>query len=160
MLRIASSRFCSCVAIAAIAWALAAQPAFAADEVAASWHYDVWNSMMSPYCPGRSLLDCPSEQATELRNWIADQEKAGRRREDVEEQVYQQFGDVVLQAPRATGFGLAAYVTPIVGVVVGAFVLAIFLRRQASAARQTPAPAAAPPDPELDRIIDEEMQRR
>jgi cytochrome c-type biogenesis protein CcmH len=116
--------------------------------------------MMSPYCPGRTLLDCPSPQAGELRDWIAAQEKAGRRREDVEEQVYQQFGDVVLQAPRASGFGLAAYVTPIVGVVIGAVVLASFLRRQASASRQMPALAASPPDPELDRIIDEEMQRR
>jgi cytochrome c-type biogenesis protein CcmH len=158
--RCKSPRVRSLFAIAAVAWALAAQPASAADEVAKSWHYDVWNSMMSPYCPGRALLDCPSPQAGELREWIAEQEKAGRRREDVEEQLYQQFGDVILQAPRASGFGLAAYVTPIVGVLVGAVVLASFLRRQASAARQTAAPASAPPDPELDRIIDEEMQRR
>jgi cytochrome c-type biogenesis protein CcmH len=160
VLRGKSHRVRSLFAIAAVAWALASQPAFAADEAAESWHYDVWNSLMSPYCPGRSLLDCTSSQAGELREWIAEQEKAGRRREDVEEQLYQQFGDVILQAPRASGFGLAAYVTPIVAVIVGAVVLAIFLRRQASAARRTPALAAAPPDPELDRIIDEEMQRR
>ncbi len=159
-MRCTSLRVRSGFAIVAIAWTLAAQPVFAADEAAASWHYDVWNSLMSPYCPGRSLLDCTSSQAAELREWIVDQEKAGRRREDVEEQIYQQFGDVVLQAPRASGFGLAAYVTPIVGVVVGAIVLAVFLRRQAAAGRKTPAPVAAPPDPELDRIIDEEMQRR
>lgn len=160
MLRTASSRVRARLALAAVVFVLAAQPAPAADEAAQSWHYDVWNSMMSPYCPGRTLLDCPSPQAGELRDWIAEQEKAGRRREDVEEQVYQQFGDVVLQAPRATGFGLAAYVTPIVVVIVGAVGLAIFLRRQSAAARQAPAPIAAPPDPELDRIIDEEMQRR
>ena len=159
MLRCTLPRVRSLCAIAAIAWTLAPQLSFAADEVAASWHYAVWNSLMSPYCPGRSLLDCTSSQAAELRDWIAEQEKAGRRREDVEEQIYQQFGDVVLQAPRARGFGLAAYVTPIVAVVIGAFVLAVFLRRQASAARMTPALPAAPPDPELDRIIDEEMQR-
>ena len=160
MLRCTSRRVRSGFAIAAIAWALAAQPVSAADEAAESWHYGVWNSLMSPYCPGRSLLDCTSSQAAELREWIVEQEKAGRRREDVEEQLYQQFGDVVLQAPRASGFGLAAYVTPLVAVVVGALVLALFLRRQGSAARQTPAPVAVPPDPELDRIIDEEMQRR
>ena len=160
MLRSSSRRVRSGFAIAAIAWALAAQPAFAADEAAESWHYAVWNSLMSPYCPGRSLLDCTSSQAAELREWIVEQEKAGRPREEVEEQLYQQFGDVVLQAPRASGFGLAAYVTPIIAVVIGAFGLAVFLRRQASAAGKAPALAAAPPDPELDRIIDEEMQRR
>jgi cytochrome c-type biogenesis protein CcmH len=142
----------------AIALCAVALPAVAAD--AESWHYDMWNSMMSPYCPGRSLLDCPSSQAAELREWIAEQETAGRRREDVEDQLYAQFGDVILQAPKATGFGLAAYVIPILGVIAGALVLVIFLRRQAAAAPRAPAAIAAPLDPDLDRLIDEEMQRR
>lgn len=116
--------------------------------------------MMSPYCPGRSLLDCPSGQATELREWIAEQEKLGRRREDVEAQLYEQFGDVILQAPKASGFGLAAYVTPVIGIAVGALVLVIFLRRQAARAHTAPAPVAIAVDPELDRLIDEEMSRR
>lgn len=144
-----------CLAIALCGVAL---PAFAAD--ATLWHYDMWNTMMSPYCPGRSLLDCPSGQATELREWIAEQEKLGRRREDVEAQLYEQFGDVILQAPKATGFGLAAYVTPVIGIAVGALVLVIFLRRQAATAPAAPAPVAMTPDPELDRRIDEEMSRR
>jgi cytochrome c-type biogenesis protein CcmH/NrfF len=131
----------------------------AADAPPKQWHYDLWNGLMSPFCPGRSLLDCPSPQAAELRAWIAEQEAAGRRREDVEEQLYQQFGDVILQAPKATGFGLAAYVIPAVGVVLGAFVLVLFLRRQTAAARQAPKLPLAPPDPELDRRIDEEMRR-
>jgi cytochrome c-type biogenesis protein CcmH/NrfF len=143
------------LAIALCAFAL---PAAAAD--ADSWHYDMWNSMMSPYCPGRSLLDCPSGQATELREWIAEQEKLGRRREDVEAQLYDQFGDVILQAPKASGFGLAAYVTPVIGIAVGAFVLVTFLRRQAARAQAAPPPVAIAPDPELDRLIDEEMSRR
>jgi cytochrome c-type biogenesis protein CcmH len=114
---------------------------------------------MSPYCPGRSLLDCTSGQAAELRAWIAEQEKAGRRREDVEAQLYDQFGDVILQAPKASGFGLAAYVIPVVGVAAGALVLVIFLRRQAGSVQSAPAAVATPLDPELDRLIDEEMRR-
>jgi cytochrome c-type biogenesis protein CcmH/NrfF len=135
-----------------------ALPAAAAD--AESWHYDMWNSMMSPYCPGRSLLDCPSSQATELREWIAEQEGLGRRREDVEAQLYEQFGDVILQAPKATGFGLAAYVTPVIGIAAGALVLVIFLRRQAARTQVPSKPVAIAVDPELDRLIDEEMSRR
>jgi cytochrome c-type biogenesis protein CcmH/NrfF len=135
-----------------------ALPAAAAD--ADSWHYEMWNSMMSPYCPGRSLLDCPSSQATELREWIAEQEKLGRRPEDVEAQLYEQFGDVILQAPKATGFGLAAYVTPVVGIAAGALVLVIFLRRQAARTQAASKPVAIAVDPELDRLIDEEMSRR
>jgi cytochrome c-type biogenesis protein CcmH len=147
------------LAIGAVACALALQPASAADDAAQSWHYDSWNSLMSPYCPGRSLLDCTSGQAAELRAWIAEQEKAGRRREDVEAQLYDQFGDVILQAPKASGFGLAAYVIPVVGVAAGALVLVIFLRRQAGSVQSAPAAVATPLDPELDRLIDEEMRR-
>jgi cytochrome c-type biogenesis protein CcmH len=119
----------------------------------------MWNSLMSPYCPGRTLLDCTSGQAAELREWIAEQETAGRPRAEVEAQLYEQFGDVILQAPKASGFGLAAYVIPVVGVAAGALVLVIFLRRQAGSARTAPAAIAAPLDPELDRLIDEEMRR-
>ena len=154
-----SKRF-ACALVLAIAIAgFAAGSARAADD-AKSWHYDVWNSTMSPFCPGRALIDCPSSQAEELREWIAEQEKAGRRREDVEAQLYERFGDVILQAPKATGFGLAAYVIPVVGVALGALVLVIFLRRQAASAQRTPAPAPVGPDPDLDRLIDEEMARR
>ena len=137
----------------------AAGSARAADD-AKPWHYDVWNSTMSPFCPGRALIDCPSGQAAELRDWIVEQEKAGRSREEVEAELYDRFGDVILQAPKATGFGLAAYVIPVVGVALGALVLVIFLRRQAASARRAPAPVTMAPDPELDRLIDEEMSRR
>jgi cytochrome c-type biogenesis protein CcmH/NrfF len=149
------------VLAAAIALAIAPMDAPAAEEAAETWHYETWNTLMSPYCPGRTLLDCPSGQATELREWIAAQEKAGRTQKEVEDELYAQFGDVILQAPKASGFGLAAYVIPVVGVVLGALFLFVFLRRQSVDVPPSPPLAGAPPpDPELDRLIDEEMQRR
>jgi cytochrome c-type biogenesis protein CcmH/NrfF len=139
----------------AVALAASASAARAAGE---QWHYDLEQHLMSPYCPGRTLTDCTSPQAAELRQWIAGQEAAGRSRADVEAQLYQQFGDVILQAPKASGFGLAAYVIPFFGVVAGAAIVAAFLRRQAARA-PAPAPLAAAPDPALERAIDEEMGR-
>jgi cytochrome c-type biogenesis protein CcmH/NrfF len=133
--------------------------AAAAGETPPPWHYDLEQHLMSPYCPGRTLTDCTSPQAAELREWIASQEQAGRSRADVEAQLYREFGEVILQAPRAEGFGLAAYVIPAVGVLLGASLVFVFLRRQsARAAAAAPAPAAGV-DPELDRLIDEEMRR-
>ena len=46
-------------------------------EPARGWAYDLMNELMSPYCPGRSLIECPSPDATELRLWIQGQEAAG-----------------------------------------------------------------------------------
>ena len=128
----------------------------AADE---PYALELYNESMSPYCPGRTLMDCPSEQAAELRGWIADQERAGRSRGDVEAELYQRYGDVILQAPRAEGFGLAAYLLPLAAFLAGGAIVWLFLRRQA-AGRPVPAPPGprAPLDPELERRIDEELR--
>lgn len=134
--------------------------ASAQDE--AGWSYQLGNHLMSPYCPGRTLPDCPSQQAADLRHWIVEQEHAGRSQADVEADLLARYGDVILQAPRATGFGLAAYVMPIVLSAAGAALLFLFLRRQAAAHRAEDA-AAPPPraiDPELERLVDEEIARR
>jgi cytochrome c-type biogenesis protein CcmH len=87
---------------------------------------------MSPYCPGRALAECPSPQADALRLWILEQARAGATREEVEAQLLQSFGDQLLQAPRAEGVGLVAYVVPALLVAGGAGLLALFLRRQSA----------------------------
>jgi cytochrome c-type biogenesis protein CcmH/NrfF len=130
-----------------------------ATDVTQPWHYDLEQHLMSPYCPGRTLTDCTSPQAAELRAWIASQEQAGRTRADVESQLYLEFGEVILQAPRAEGFGLAAYGIPAIAVLLGASLVFVFLRRQSARAAAAPPPPAAGVDPELDRLIDEEMRR-
>jgi len=156
------ARRIACAVLLACATPFAAHaadaPPASREQPADSWHYDLWSHLMSPYCPGRTLLDCTSSQAAELRGWIADQEKLGRSRAEVEAQLYQEFGDVILQAPKPQGFGLAAYVIPALAFLVGGAVVAIFLRRQTPSA--PPPPSAVPPfDPDIERRIDEEMKR-
>ena len=85
---------------------------------------------MSPFCPGRSIADCPSPQAQTLRMWLIVQEAAGRSRAEVEAELVARYGESMLGAPRAQGFGLTAYAIPAAVVAVGAGVLAWFLRRQ------------------------------
>ena len=139
---------------------LAVAPGARADE--ASYSMELWHGLMSPYCPGRTLMDCPSGQAAELRHWIAEQEQAGRSKQEVEDELYAQFGDVILQAPKAQGFGIAAYVFPLVALCVGGGIVWIFLRRQVAAGATTGEPALrkgpAVLDPEIERRIDEEMR--
>ena len=71
-----------------------------------SWAYEVWHDTMSPYCPGRTLAECPSPQADQLRLWILDQANAGATREEVEQAMFREFGDQLLTTPRAEGWGL------------------------------------------------------
>lgn len=120
------------------------------------WAYELPNDLMSPFCPGRTLSACTSPQADELRSWLIVQEAAGRSRDDVEAELFERYGDVLRPAPRAEGFGLTAYVFPVIAFIVGGVVVFVFLRRQTRAARQ-PEPASHAPDPELEQIIDREL---
>lgn len=124
------------------------------------WAYELAGYLMSPYCPGRTLSDCPSPQAQDLRMWIIVQEAAGRSRPEVEEELYAQFGDVIRPAPKAKGFGLAAYAIPVLGFMAGGLLVVLFLRRQTSRGEEpAPPPPAPAPDAELERLVDEDLAR-
>jgi cytochrome c-type biogenesis protein CcmH/NrfF len=136
---------------------LAAAAAWAEAE---NWAYKAQNELMSPFCPGRTLADCPSPAAESLRLWLVMQMNAGRSREDVEEELFARYGNVMRPAPKAEGFGLTAYLVPIAGFLGGGALLFWFLRRMTRAApAPAAAPAAAPADPELERLVDEELAR-
>jgi cytochrome c-type biogenesis protein CcmH/NrfF len=148
------------LALAALALAVLAGGGLRA-EASEGWAYEMANELMSPYCPGRSIADCPSPQAQTLRMWLIVQESSGRSRAEVEAELIARYGESVLGAPRARGFGLTAYAIPVAVVAVGAAVLTWFLRRQTHTSKA--ASAALPSaslDPELERLLDEKLAER
>jgi cytochrome c-type biogenesis protein CcmH/NrfF len=120
------------------------------------WAYAISNDLMSPFCPGRTLSACTSSQADELRMWLIVQEASGRTRADVEAELFERYGDVLRPAPRAEGFGLTAYVFPVLAFIAGGVIVTVFLRRQSRAAAVAKS-SSKPSDPELERIIDQEL---
>lgn len=160
-----TGRLARALAAAAMAWLLCGSPApaQAADE---GWGYALAHELMSPYCPGRTLAACTSEQAGELRQWIVLQEAAGASREEVEAQLYERFGDVLRSAPVAQGWGLTAYVLPAAAGVLGIALVLFVLRRivrpagaSASVALDAGPALAREDTAELERVIDEELGR-
>ncbi len=138
--------------------------ATADDEVAqdsSTWGFQLSRELMSPYCPGRTLADCPSSQADELRLWIYEQEKQGRTQGEVEQDLLARFGEEMRGAPRAQGFGLAAYWGPAVLFLLGGWIALRFLRRQKFKKEQVARTAASATalDPEISRILEEEMRQ-
>jgi len=141
-------------------------PSVGAAEEKQSWAYDLAGDVMSPFCPGRTLAACPSPQAAELIQWIILQESAGATREEVEEQLYARYGDVIRSAPVPEGWGLAAYVIPLVAALLGIALVGWLLRRLSSGAggpvsTATPAGAARaePVDEEIERLVDRELEQ-
>jgi cytochrome c-type biogenesis protein CcmH/NrfF len=143
----------------ALALALAAVLPMRAEPADGSYAHALAREIMSPFCPGLALADCPSPQAQTLRAWILVQEAAGRARDEVFEELLARYGDQILAAPRPSGFGLTAYAIPIGVFLAGGSLVGLFLRRQTRQARAAPAPPGAPLSAELERLVDEELAR-
>ena len=105
---------------------------------------------MSPFCPGRTLSDCPSPDAQavrdEIRGWLA----AGQSEREIREQLGQRFGDELVGVPRSAW----GWLLPIAILVAGALGLAIGFSRIG----RRPAPRELPPEleAELSRELDQQ----
>jgi cytochrome c-type biogenesis protein CcmH len=140
-----------------LGWGLLAAPAAGEDApMPEGWAYEVAGELMSPFCPGRTLADCPSQAAKSLVMWLVVQEAAGRSRAEVEDELYERYGDVLRPAPEARGFGLTAYLIPVAVFAAGGLGLFVFLRRQTRRAAVEPEDPSEL-DPELARIVDREI---
>jgi len=137
--------------------ALAFAAPAAADDVP-GWVYDVQRELMSPFCPGLTLADCPSPHAQSVRMWIAGEAAAGRTRDEVVAELIERYGDQVRAAPEAEGFGHFAYLAPLAIFVAGGAFLVWFLRRQVRR-RGSPPPPSPPLDPDAERALDAELLR-
>ena len=152
-----SAAIAALLALLLLSGASAAQPAEpAATAEPEGWAYDLSNELLSPFCPGVTLAECSSRQAKSLIMWMVVQEAAGRGRDEVREELIARYGEAIRPTPKASGIGLSAYVIPILVFLAGGVLIALFLARQTREARQAPAPARVH-DPELERIVDEEL---
>jgi cytochrome c-type biogenesis protein CcmH/NrfF len=140
---------------AALALLLAlAAPARSAelDVEAARRAHRVAASVMSPFCPGRTLADCPSPDAAALRQDVRALLDAGASEEEVRQRLEARFGEEVTALPKSA----LAWLLPIAILDVGAAALALALVRLARPARVS---ASLPLDPALEAALDAEIER-
>ena len=117
--------------------------ASAQQGAAAGWAYALPHELMSPFCPGRTLAQCTSPQAEQLRQWILLQESAGASEDEVRANLLDRYSDSILSAPRAEGWGLSAYLLPAVFFVGAGALVFFFLQRLV---RNAPRPQASASD--------------
>jgi cytochrome c-type biogenesis protein CcmH/NrfF len=113
-------------------------------------------------CPAcHTTLDQSSSPiAQRMKAFIAARIRAGDTKTEIEDALVAQFGQAVLAKPATHGFDLVAWVLPIAGLLAGAAVVGVAAWRWSrNAARERPAAAAPPLDPELERRVDEELAR-
>jgi cytochrome c-type biogenesis protein CcmH len=115
-----------------IVWPLSCLAQVNPDEAALEAK-EISGNVMSPFCPGRLLSDCPSGQAAELRQKIEKRIEAGEKKEAVLESIYKLYGDELRAAPKTSGFGLVAWLAPFIFLLLGLVGIALWLRRKISA---------------------------
>jgi cytochrome c-type biogenesis protein CcmH/NrfF len=106
----------------------------------------LFNSTMSPFCPGLLLANCPSPQAAALKDSIRVALASGAAPESIRGALEVAYGEGVRATPPARGFGLLAWLVPGVGLVAGLAGIAWWLRRGAPRAAAGPAPATLTPE--------------
>lgn len=129
--------FRCCLAAGALIM-LSALPAWAAPEDIAN---DISNNIMSPFCPGVTLHDCPSDTATALRERIKQMIVDGKTREQVMDILVAEFGDTIRATPPPGGSGLVAWLVPALAVLAAAAVAFKLTRRWSN---PSPGPAGLP----------------
>ena len=131
-----------------------------------------------PVCRTQSVRESTSFMALEMRAKIRELIEAGRGDREILQYFVDRYGDYILLEPRRRGFGLSAYLLPLVAVLGGAMFLLLRARqadrRAAAAIRTEPAggggrggePVAQPPPGGAERLspadrerVDEELKR-
>jgi cytochrome c-type biogenesis protein CcmH/NrfF len=131
----------------------AASPAWADGQDVAN---DISREMISPYCPGITLHDCPSDASHDLRTRITGWAEGGMTKDQIWQRLESEFGSDIRATPSTDGSGLWAWVLPIAASVTGiagAAVLAIRWSRR----RGNDPDVATEVTPEQRRRLDTEL---
>ena len=118
---------------------------------------DLEAELVCPTC--RTTLDQSSSPvAQRMKAFIRARIAQGWSQEQIKDALVAQFGRDVLATPPKEGFGLLAWLVPLL-VGAGAAVVVTLLVREWSHRRAAAPGDAQPLDPQLERLVDEELAR-
>ncbi len=108
-----------------------------------------------PVCQGLSVADSPAPTAVNMRHQVRDLLAAGYVEKQILAYFERSYGEFVLFDPPARGVNWSLWLAPVVGLLVGAFLVGWMLRAprpktardEGPATRPLAAPAAAPAEP-------------
>ena len=112
--------------------------------------------IMCPTCH-TTLDQSNSLEARRIEAFISTRIRAGDTKSEIKAKLVNQFGTVILAAPPRKGFDLIIWWLPIAGIVAGGLLLGVGVWRWSRL--RTPTAVVAALDPELERLLDEELAR-
>jgi cytochrome c-type biogenesis protein CcmH len=96
--------------------------------VAVEWQ-DIAANLMSPACPGRTLLNCTSGHAEQWRELIRQKLAQGETQAQIMAYFVDMRGEEILAAPPKRGFALTAWLFPLLIIINGTGVIILLTRR-------------------------------
>lgn len=116
----------------------------------------LFREVMSPFCPGLTLADCPSPAAFTLRDDIEARLERGEPRSAILDELVRQYGTQILADPSGTPIGSVVWGVPIALSALAALGVALFVRR-ATRTHGTEPPVSSAGSPGLTHRLDEEL---
>jgi cytochrome c-type biogenesis protein CcmH len=116
------------VFLALPATAMAQSPEDLANEIS--------NKISSPFCPGVTLHDCPSQSALDMRDSIESYARQGMDEAAIMERLEAEYGPSIRGVPSSEGAGILVWILPAVAVIAGGVLAWILVRRWTSRRRQ------------------------
>ena len=132
--------------------ALAPASALAQDRPSAA---DLEAELVCPVCE-TTLDQSDAPVAQRMKAFIRERIAAGDTEQEIKDKLVAELGPGVLATPSKSGFGLLAWLVPLLAVLGALVVVSVLVR---SWSRRTPPTDEAPVDPELERRLDEELAR-
>lgn len=112
----------------------------------------VERELIAPCCWSQTVAEHRSEASEQMRREIRDMIQKGLSHRQIIDFYVSKFGERILAAPRPRGFNLAAYILPGLGIVAGAGIVALLLRRWRAPLSPAPPPEGRADADYLDRI--------
>jgi cytochrome c-type biogenesis protein CcmH/NrfF len=122
------------------------------------------SQLMSPFCPGLLLSDCPSSGAAALRAEIRERLDRHEAPDHIVTDLVARYGTAIEASPEATGLGLLVWWAPAAVAMVSFGAVASALRRAARHGRENARAHAAVAVPTYDairlrRVLEDELDR-
>lgn len=105
---------------------------------------DISNKVMSPYCPGVTLHDCPSQKALDLRDDIEGYARDGMTEGEIMNRLEADFGPAIRAEPSSDGAGILAWILPSIALLIGGGLAWTLVRRWLERTRRTEAAESQP----------------
>jgi len=93
----------------------------------------ITDGIICPCSCGEILTGCTCDTGKAMRAYVDAEVKGGKSKDQIEAALVNQYGEVILGAPKAQGFNLLVWIAPavatMVGILIASFVLVRWRRR-------------------------------